>query len=125
MQRNIAGARAARHEVYGEWHRRWCSAMEQEQLAYSFRGKASDPNWKFTRIEIPTLLIAGEEDDFPFANIFSACRTLVKRADEKGTPHGTWVELNATGHSVHDERPALLAKLLHDHIAGSAGRSLS
>ena len=115
---HIKASRAQRHEQYGEWYRRWCSAMEQEQLAHSFRGNDSDRNWKFTRITLPVLLMAGEMDEFAFANIDSACETLVDRADDIGKPKGVFVEFTNTGHSIHDERPARLAQLLADHAKG-------
>lgn len=115
---HIRGARAARHEVYDEWHRRWCSAMEQEQLAHSFRGRDDDANWKFTRIGVPLMLVAGTLDAFEFANIHRACRDLVSRAAEKEQPDGTFCELTNTGHSAHDERPEQLAALLARHALG-------
>lgn len=116
------GARVLRHEVYDEWHRRWCSALAHEQLASSMRGGRDDGahgDWPWDRIAVPLLLMAGDKDNFPFANIHDASRSLAERAKRYGKPTGRAMFLANTGHSIHDERPVMLAAniaaFLHEH----------
>lgn len=106
-------ARTLRHEVYDEWHRRWACALAHDQLAVTMRGGGDEGapagKWPFDKIKIPLLLMAGSYDNFPFANIFDASQTLAKRA-AAGTPKGVAKFFANTGHSIHDERPRMLAR---------------
>jgi alpha-beta hydrolase superfamily lysophospholipase len=105
-------ARALRQEVYDEWHRRWCCALAHEQLGASMRGPmdaAPLGDWPIDHVSVPLLLMAGDHDDYPFAHIFTATKTLATRAQKLGAPKGSARFFENTGHSIHDERPVRLA----------------
>jgi len=110
-RRALRAARLLRWELYGEWYRRWCSAMAHDQLAHSFRGKDDRPSspWPIDGAGGRLLLLTGEEDDMIFAGIHSAAEKLAARAAARGGPAGAKVSFPATGHSLHDERPRQLA----------------
>jgi pimeloyl-ACP methyl ester carboxylesterase len=65
----------------------------------------------------PTLLAAGNQDNFPFARIYSATRRLAERMT--ATPGSTLFVRN-TGHSIHNERPRLLATQIADFLWSTA-----
>ncbi|MHB8420882.1 MAG: alpha/beta hydrolase family protein [Myxococcales bacterium] len=108
-QRALRAARLLRWELYGEWYRRWCSAMAHDQLAHSFRGPGGAAAWPIDGATGRLLLLTGEEDDMMFAGIHSAAESLAARAAARGAPAGVKVSFPATGHSLHDERPRQLA----------------
>ncbi len=63
---------------------------------------------------VRTLLAAGADDDFAYANIFSATRKLAQWM--VNTP-GRSLFLTRTGHSMHIERPRLMARQIVDFLA--------
>jgi alpha-beta hydrolase superfamily lysophospholipase len=103
-------ALAVRRELYDEWHRRWCSALEHDQMTSSLR-KRGGPfgSWPWDRIRLPVLLMAGASDDVPQTRMSEACGLLAERARDHGRPGGRYVLFENTGHSIHDERPRMLA----------------
>lgn len=113
-------ARALRHEVYDEWHRRWCCALAHDQLAVTMRGADEDKfgKWPFDKVKVPLLLMAGDHDDYPFASIFSATKLLAARAAKQGATGSARFFTN-TGHSIHDERPRMLGQNVAEFVKAS------
>lgn len=108
--RHISRVIAGRREVYDEHYRRWHWRLAHEQLVFSHvRPRRGAPPWK--RIRGPVLLVAGEHDDFPWTHIYSRTRDLAANLGGAGV-RGRCVLLGDTGHSVHDERPRLLASVI-------------
>jgi pimeloyl-ACP methyl ester carboxylesterase len=119
----IQGARIARREIYNENFRQWHWRVAGEQLVYSHvdRLDREDMTSKF-RYQLNTvsqLLIAGQGDNYNGSNIFDATRTLAKNMVD--TP-GRSLFLHGTGHSVHVERPAFLAKQIVEFLASPLDR---
>jgi pimeloyl-ACP methyl ester carboxylesterase len=118
----VAGANALRREVYDEWLRRWCSALEHEQMCASLRGRSErHGHWPWDDIAVPVLLVVGAKDDVPQTRVASACRVLAERAVRRGTPLGRFVTFENTGHSIHDERPRMLAQNVAAFVRASSG----
>ncbi len=99
-----------RREVYDASYRRWHWRLAHEQLVFSHLApRFGPPPWE--RIAGPVLLMAGENDNFPWTHIYARTRDLAERLDEAGV-RGACLLLGETGHSIHDERPRLLASAL-------------
>lgn len=96
-----------RRELYGAEYRRWHWRLAYEQLLFShvtpIEGVAP---WE--RIRGPVLLLAGARDNFRWTHIYERTRDLAWRLATRGV-HGACLLLRNTGHSIHDERPRLLA----------------
>jgi pimeloyl-ACP methyl ester carboxylesterase len=107
---HIAASRIARQEIYNANFRRWHWRLAGEQLVYSHvdRFIRGDPNshLRYEDNTVRQLLVAGEDDDFKFSNIFPATQKLAKRM--VNTP-GRSLFLAKTGHSIHVERPRYFA----------------
>jgi pimeloyl-ACP methyl ester carboxylesterase len=65
-------------------------------------------SWPIDSADGPMLLMTGEMDNFPFADICSATETLAQHVGTGRQPLGPQVTLPDTGHSIHDERPQQL-----------------
>jgi pimeloyl-ACP methyl ester carboxylesterase len=107
---HIAASRVARQEIYNANFRRWHWRLAGEQLIYSHvdrfvRGDTTS-HFRYEDNTVHQLLVAGEDDDFLFAGIFSATQQLAKRM--VNTP-GRSLFLARTGHSIHVERPRYFA----------------
>ena len=108
---HIDGSRRARREVYSRNLRKWHWRVAGEQLVYSHVDRVD--RWDNTspmRYELNVvshLLIGSAEDNFFGSNIFTATEDL---ANLMTTTPGTSLFLERTGHSVHFERPHLLAE---------------
>ncbi len=99
VKREFTPARAA-------WH--WEIAAEEIDFSH-WSGDA------YQRIQCDVDFVAGTEDRLPPADLFNATRDLfratVKALKSRGlTIRGRWLE--QTGHSVHNERPTALTKIL-------------
>lgn len=108
---HIEGSRIARREIYNANFRQWHWRVAGEQLVFSHvdnvnHGDANSPR-RYSQNKVSQLLIGSANDNFTGSNIFDATRTLAKNM--VGTP-GRSLFLLSTGHSVHFERPAFLAK---------------
>jgi pimeloyl-ACP methyl ester carboxylesterase len=108
---HIEGSRIARREIYNENFRQWHWRVAGEQLIYSHvdRVDHEDKNSpiRYELNKVSHLLIGSQNDNFSGSNIFDATRTLSSLM--VNTP-GRSLFLRDTGHSVHFERPAFLAK---------------
>jgi pimeloyl-ACP methyl ester carboxylesterase len=108
----IADDRQQRQEIYNQYFRRWHWRVALEELLYSHtkpsQGNAGNPA---ATIQINTLLISGQADDFPHAQIYTNTKFLAKQmmSYEPRVP-GDSLFLLDTGHSIHNERPLLLAR---------------
>lgn len=103
-----------RREIYGPEYRRWHWRLAHEQLIFShvtpIGGVAP---WQ--RIRGPVLLLAGERDNFTWTHIYARTRDLARKLASNGV-RGACLLLRHTGHSIHDERPRLLAGALDRFI---------
>jgi pimeloyl-ACP methyl ester carboxylesterase len=104
----IVADRLDRQETYDRNFRLWHWRLGTEQLIYS--QQANDPlTGKPLYLENikPMLLAAGNEDEFNFADIFTATQYVAERM--VNTP-GKAIFLQSTGHSIHNERPNFWAQ---------------
>ena len=114
---HIEGSRIARREIYDANYRQWHWRLAGEQLIYSHidhvdHEDANSP-LRYTLNMVPQLLVAGAMDNYQGSNIYDATRQLAGRMTL--TP-GRSLFLLDTGHSVHAERPTLLAKEIVDFL---------
>lgn len=110
----VQGARNDRRELYGREFRRWHWRVGLEQLVFSHvevTREGGPPRFELARTR--TLLLAGEEDNHQPVAIYDASREMAWRMT--GTP-GYATFLRRTGHSMHLERPALMARLISDFV---------
>jgi hypothetical protein len=115
---HIGASRVARREIYNQQFRQWHWRLAGEQLIFSHvdrvdRGNPASP-LRYEGNTVRTLLAAGTDDDFPYAHIFSATRKLAQWM--VNTP-GRSLFLTRTGHSMHIERPRLMARQIVDFLA--------
>jgi pimeloyl-ACP methyl ester carboxylesterase len=99
----LAAARSKRQEVYNVDYRRWTYRLSYDQLQFSHKDR--DLGVPYARIRVPTMLAAGEGDNYGFAHI----RDRTVEAGERMTAPGPTYVLANTGHSIHNERPRWLA----------------
>ena len=108
---HIAGSRLARREIYDESFRRWHWRVAGEQLIFSHVDRTdhndSSTSFRHELNRVNQLLIAGESDNFEGTQIYDATRWMAARMVNT---QGRSLFLRETGHSVHFERPAFLAK---------------
>jgi pimeloyl-ACP methyl ester carboxylesterase len=106
----LAAGRLERRELYNRIYRQWHYRMDWEQLLYSYNDP--DPGSQRPRYESfrsRLLLAAGSLDNnSPCTQIYSSAMTLGQRLISTGT-NGCTFFVEHTGHSIHDERPGLLA----------------
>jgi pimeloyl-ACP methyl ester carboxylesterase len=118
----IAAARRDRRELYGFEHRIACLALAYEQTIYSIcevvKGELAP---RYARIVNPTLVIAGSRDDDAL-DIHREVEKLAERMRRHGR-RGRVVLLDAC-HSIHDERPRVLAAEIDSFLRDPAMRVL-
>jgi alpha-beta hydrolase superfamily lysophospholipase len=129
----IALARLEQEEVYGQAFRRWHWRLGTELLLFSFfndgwstgRDAASSGRPPvYESIDVPTLLMAADDDDWDegpsrhWENRWSRTNELAGLM--KNTPGRAEFFLN-TGHSIHNERPELLAETLAGYFSEPGG----
>ncbi len=112
--RHITRVMWDRREIYGAQYRRWHWRLAHEQLVFS-HVQLEDGVAPWQRIRGPVLLVAGAHDNFSWTHIHDRTRDLGHLLASRNVP-GTCVLLSDTGHSIHDERPGLLAKAIHHFI---------
>jgi hypothetical protein len=127
----VQGGQLAAQETYHPFSRLTHWRLAAEQLVYSH---AYDPELGHAPVldnNTPMLLLTGGSDDYPYADIYDATTKLASQMSK--TP-GRFVQLGEpgvlpyvceasenTGHSIHNERPNLLAALTahflqHDYV---------
>jgi hypothetical protein len=101
---SIARSRFDRYEIYTPDIRHWITALDLEQIAFSFQDTPPKPSLPDARL----MLVAGDNDNY-FPNAIYNSTIAVARAIRE-TAHGKaefWLD---TGHSIHSERPHLFVK---------------
>jgi pimeloyl-ACP methyl ester carboxylesterase len=116
----INAARLDRRETYHPLFRKWHWRLGYEQLIFSHVENGADGRPLYERIRGPLLLCAGREDNFAYTNIWDAAGKLA-RAMTNTVGHTLF--LDKTGHSMHAERPELMAKEIADFLAQDPWRS--
>jgi len=100
-----------RQDVYNTFYRQWNFRVAGEQLIYSHVDRVnhydSNSPWRYQLNTVRTLLASGEKDDFMWAHIFPATRTLSSLMSQ--TPGRSLFPAD-TGHSIHIERPRFFAR---------------
>jgi pimeloyl-ACP methyl ester carboxylesterase len=114
----LATARLERSELYNRIYRQFHYRMDWEQLLYSFNDNdpgSAQPRYASFRAHL--LLAAGSEDSkSPATDIYDSARTLGQSL--QGTnASGSTLFVEHTGHSMHDERPTLMANQIDAFIA--------
>ncbi len=99
----IARSRFDRYEIYSPFERHWMTAIDLEQISFSFQDSKPAPK-PGSRL----LLVAGDNDNY-FPNAIYNSTIDVTRAIRQSAPGKAefWLD---TGHSIHNERPHLFAK---------------
>ncbi len=106
---SIRAARLDRQETYHQNFRLWHWRLAAEQLIYSHNAKGPNRQRLYKSNSTRMLLMCGEEDDFDFAKICSATQKIAEDMDL--TP-GRAVFMQNTGHSLDQEHPNFVAKLI-------------
>jgi len=114
---HIRQALLDRRELYSAAYRRWHWRLAHEQLVFSHVALASGPG-PWAQIRGPLLLIAGVHDNFMWTHIYERTRDLARRLGTIGV-RGVCLLVKDTGHSIHDERPRLLASHLDRFVRSS------
>ena len=114
----IAASRLERAELYNRIYRQFHYRMDWEQLLYSFND--NDPGSdhpRYASFRAHLLLAAGSEDSkSPATDIYDSARTLGQSLQGTSTS-GSTLFVEHTGHSMHDERPILMANQIDAFIA--------
>jgi triacylglycerol esterase/lipase EstA (alpha/beta hydrolase family) len=100
---SIAQSRFDRYEIYSPFVRRWITALDLEQISFSFQDDKPAP-----QPDARLMLVAGDNDNY-FPNAIYNSTIEVTRAIRQSA-HGKaefWLD---TGHSIHSERPHLFVK---------------
>ncbi len=117
MTAHIQGSRLQRQETYDSKFRRWQWRLAYEQLRFSLLLPLSGTPLVDRMGSTKVLLAAGAHDDIEGTNIYSRVRDLGNHFAANNVT-GTTLLLPDTGHSIHNERPELLADLLTQFVAG-------
>jgi pimeloyl-ACP methyl ester carboxylesterase len=110
----IEGALRDLAEVYNPLYRTWHWRVAYEQLMFSHHDVlpgATGP--LYHSVAGPLLLLSGNADDYSYANIYPRTREIA--LDLPRVP-GRGLLLRDTGHSIHNERPGLLATQIIDFV---------
>lgn len=115
----ISDDRMERREIYHPLFRRWHWRVALEQLLFSHLN-TDMPGGKprYASNLTHTLLASGQDDNYNWSNIYTATKNLANLM--VNTP-GTSLFLLNTGHSIHNERPQLLADAIVNLLLGVAG----
>ena len=109
---SVNNARLDRQEIYTPQYRRWHWRISLEEVASTWRDPGAPPQFA-ARL----LLGAGQEDNYWPANIFNNTQALAGELSGEGD---TFFFV-ATGHSIHAERPAALARKVFAFVARRVG----
>ncbi|MGH8833680.1 MAG: zinc dependent phospholipase C family protein [Actinomycetes bacterium] len=100
---SIARSRFDRYEIYSPYVRRWITALNLEQISFSFQDDKPAP-----QPDARLMLVAGDNDNY-FPNAIYNSTVEVARAIRQSARGKAefWLD---TGHSIHSERPHLFVK---------------
>ena len=111
-----------RREIYCHEYRQTHYRMDWEQLIYSYNDPdhgSRAPRYESFRSRL--LLASGAKDNnSPSTQIYGSCLTLARRLERTATRGRTFFALD-TGHSMHDERPELMAAQIDAFTAETLG----
>ena len=96
----VSESRLDRREIYNDAFRRWHWRICQEMVGFKFDSLTP-------AMTKPLLLMVGEDDEFPQVHFFSNVRDF--RVFLQSPAQGVLTVRN-TGHSIHNEQPAFLAR---------------
>jgi pimeloyl-ACP methyl ester carboxylesterase len=115
----LAAAQLERAELYNRIYRQFHYRMDWEQLVYSFNDEdPGSPQPRYASFLSTLLLAAGAADNkSPATDIYDSARTLGKNLESTKT-NGSTLFAEDTGHSMHDERPILMANQIDAFIGG-------
>lgn len=99
-----------RREIYGPEFRRFHWQVAHEQLVFS-HVQMTDGRAPWQRIRGPVFLAAGDQDNYMWTHIHDRTADLARHLEAAGVS-GRCRLFEDTGHSIQDERPALLAREL-------------
>jgi hypothetical protein len=120
--RLLEAAQWERREVYCREYRQMHYRMDWEQLIYSYNDPdhgSHTPRYESFRSRL--LLASGSMDNnSPSTQIYGSCLTLAQRLERTQT-HGRTFFVEHTGHSIHDERPQLMAEQIDAFTAETLG----
>ena len=102
--RAIAQSRFDRYEIYSPLTRHWNTALDLEQINFSFQER---PPKQF-RPDARLMLVAGDMDNFQPNAIYNSTIEVARAI--RGTANGKAEFWLATGHSIHSERPHLFVR---------------
>jgi pimeloyl-ACP methyl ester carboxylesterase len=115
---HIQESHLARQEIYNPIFRTWHFRAAGEQLIFSHVDRVVHDDtttpFRYTLNTARQLLAAGASDNYAFANIYDATRTLASLMT--ATP-GQSLFLLDTGHSIHAERPMFFAGQIASFLA--------
>jgi Zinc dependent phospholipase C len=109
----IARSRFDRYEIYSPNSRHWTTAIDLEQIAFTFQDDKPGLSW-VTATASATLpasnlmLVAGDNDNFNPNAIYNSTIDVVRA--HRLVAQGKAEFYLDTGHSIHNERPHLFAK---------------
>jgi pimeloyl-ACP methyl ester carboxylesterase len=113
----IQDDRSERREIYHPIFRGWRWRVALEQLLFSHLNTDTPSGApRYASNQKRTLLLSGQADNFNWSNIYPATRNLAGLLLINGTP-GDSLFLTNTGHSIHNERPLLLAQQIVSFVS--------
>jgi pimeloyl-ACP methyl ester carboxylesterase len=115
--RMLANARRERRELYNRIYRQFHYRMDWEQLIYSFQDQDSGSNHhRYETFRAHLLLAAGSEDNSsPATQIYSSAQAMADKM-KSSSVSGRMLFVLHTGHSMHDERPQLMANAIDEFL---------
>jgi pimeloyl-ACP methyl ester carboxylesterase len=110
---SVARSRFDRYEIYSPFERHWTTAIDLEQISFSFQ----DNRPHLSAVATPAspglpasnlMLVAGDNDNFFPNAIYNSTIDLARSIRMSGQGKAEfWLD---TGHSIHNERPRLFAR---------------
>jgi hypothetical protein len=107
----IMAARLERQETYNRNFRLWHWRLATEQIVFSHRGPGADGRPLFLANRKPMLLMCGYMDTGG-----KLCEHTRRVAPQMVNTPGRAIFFRGTGHSIHNERPCLLARHIVDFL---------
>ena len=110
---SVARSRFDRYEIYSPFERRWTTAIDLEQISFSFQNNRPHLSAVVTPASpgLPPsnlMLVAGDNDNFFPNAIYNSTIDLTRSIRLSGQGKAEfWLD---TGHSIHNERPRLFAR---------------
>jgi pimeloyl-ACP methyl ester carboxylesterase len=101
----IARSRFDRYEIYSPYERHWITAVDLEQISFSFQ---DDQNLPKPTLGTNLMLVAGDNDNYFPNEIYNSTIDVARAIRQQASGKAEfWLD---TGHSIHNERPHLFVK---------------